>query len=108
MKTRILPLLMALALFVAAPAFAMDLHDARAQGVVGELPTGYLAAIKTSPEIDAFVADINAKRRAKYAAISKENNQTIDVVARIAAEQIISSLEPGQFYQDADGNWKSR
>jgi uncharacterized protein YdbL (DUF1318 family) len=108
MKTRILPLLLAVLMLAAAPALALDLHEARTQGIVGETPSGYVAAIKTSPDVQAFVDEINAKRKAEYARISKENNQPVDVVARIAAEKIISKLEPGQYYQAADGNWKKR
>ena len=107
MKTRFLPLFLALFL-LASPAFALDLQSARAQGIVGETPAGYIAAIKTSPEVQAFVDEINAKRRAEYNRISKENNQPVDIVGQIAAERIIGKLEAGQYYQAADGSWKKR
>jgi len=49
-------------------AWAIDLHSAKAQGLVGEANSGYLAAVKkpVSNEIKALIADVNAKRKAKF------------------------------------------
>lgn len=109
MKLKFFSMMLALGLLLAAaPAFALTLHEARAQGVVGEKLDGYVAAIKKSSEAAALVDEVNEKRRAEYARISKENDQPVDVVAKLAAEQIINKLEPGEFYQGADGSWKTR
>jgi len=108
MKPRLLALLTILCALVALPAFALELHQARASGMVGEKLDGYVTALKASPEVTALVADVNAKRSQEYARISKENGQPIDVVAKLAAEQIIIKLEPGSPYQGTDGRWKTR
>lgn len=109
MKLRFLSMLVALGLLaMASPAFALSLHEARADGVVGEKMDGYVEVLKKSPEAVALVQDVNQKRRQEYARISAENNQPVDVVAKLAAEQIINKLEPGEYYQDAKGNWKTR
>jgi uncharacterized protein YdbL (DUF1318 family) len=108
MKLRFLTLLAVLSALIAFPAMALDLHQARASGMVGEKLDGYAAAIKATPEINALVADVNAKRKQEYARISKQNGQPVDVVAKLAAAQIINSLDAGSSYQDADGNWKIR
>jgi len=58
---------------LALPAFALDLHSARAAGMVVETPDGYIAAAKPSPEVNALVADVNAKRKAEvYAHLERE------------------------------------
>mgnify|MGYP000700479684 CR=1 FL=1 len=82
------PMIVLAALMAASPAFALDLHGARAQGLVTETPDGFVKAAKSSPEVDALVADVNAKRRAEYERISKQNGQPVDVVGRLAAPQI--------------------
>lgn len=93
---------------VAAPVMALDLHQARSQGMVGEKTDGYVAAIKPSAEVNALVSEVNAKRRAEYERISKQNGQSVDVVAKLAAPQIAKGLEAGSRYQDPSGSWKSR
>ena len=103
MRLKILTLLLVLLSF---PAMAMDLQGARAKGIVGEKLDGYVQALE--PSAQGLVDEVNAKRRAEYARISKENGQPIDVVARIAAEQIIGGLPAGAKYQDTNGNWKTK
>lgn len=107
MKSRFL-ILVALIALLACPAFALELHQARSAGLVGEKADGYVVARKPSAEVNALVAEVNAKRQQEYARISKENGQTVDVVAKLAAEQIITGLEPGSPYQGTDGSWKTR
>lgn len=108
MKLRFLTVLLGLGMLLSAPAFALDLHAARAAGLIGETSGGYVAVIKATPETEALAANVNARRRNEYARISAENKQPVDVVARLAAQQIIAGLEPGALYQDADGAWKRR
>lgn len=83
----------ALAALVAMPALALDLHEARSSGQVAETPEGFIKAVKPSPEVDALVAEVNAKRRAEYQRISKENGQPVDVVGKLAAPQIQKNMK---------------
>ncbi len=108
MKRNLIASFAFLAALWAFPALAVDLHTARSQGLVGEKNDGYVTALKPSSEVDLLVADVNAKRSAKYAEISKQNGQTAAVVAKLAAPQIVQGLEPGAMYQAADGSWKKR
>jgi uncharacterized protein YdbL (DUF1318 family) len=95
-------------MFFALPAMAIGLADARKQGMVGEKTDGYVAAIKSSGDVNALVSEINAKRKAEYTRISKENGQPVDVVAKLASPQIIEGLPAGSLYRAADGTWKTR
>lgn len=108
MRLRNFGIFFATIMLLAAPAYALDLHEARVSGVVGERLDGYIAARKDTPEIQALVSEVNAKREQEYNRISKENNQSVAVVAKLAAEQIINGLEPGFFFQEPDGSWKRR
>jgi uncharacterized protein YdbL (DUF1318 family) len=108
MKQRILGAMAALVIMMAAsPAFALGLHEARAAGILGEKKDGYVAVLKKSADADALANDVNDKRRQEYARISKEKGQPVDVVATLAAEQIINTLGKGEQYQDAGGSWKT-
>lgn len=108
MRLRYLTVMLGLGMMLSAPAFALDLHEARAAGLVGETLGGYVAVLKATPETEALAAEVNAKRRNEYARISAENSQPVAVVGKLAAQQIIEGLEPGEFYQGVDGTWKRR
>lgn len=88
------------------PAMALELHEARSKGMIGEKLDGYVAPISSAPEAAALAAQVNAKRKEEYTRISKQNGQPVDVVAKLAAPEIIQGLEPGAMVQDASGNWK--
>ncbi|MFO0389294.1 MAG: YdbL family protein [Alphaproteobacteria bacterium] len=104
-KTSLLTLFLML---FALPAMALGLADARKQGMVGEKTDGYVAAIKASGDVNSLVSEVNAKRKAEYTRISKENGQPVDVVAKLASPQIIEGLPAGSLYQGSDGVWKTR
>lgn len=108
MQIRFITVLALACMLLALPAYALDLHEARSAGVIGETLEGYVAPLKETPEVEALVSEINGKRKQEYARISKENGQPVDIVAKLAAEQIINRLEPGNYYQGPDGKWKTR
>ncbi|MFA5040181.1 MAG: YdbL family protein [Bdellovibrionales bacterium] len=108
MKIRILTLIALLGMLAASPALALDLHQARSSGLVGEKADGFAVALSQTAEVKALVADVNAKRSQEYARISKQNGQSVDVVAKLAFQQIVAGLAPGSLYQGADGSWKKR
>ncbi len=104
-RTTVLALVM---MCTALPALALDLQQARSQGLVGEQMSGYVAAVKPSEGVKQLVADVNARRLQEYKRISKENGQAIELVGRLAAKQIIEKLPKGSLYQDAGGKWQAR
>ncbi len=106
MKLRIFTLIMPVIILFSIPAFAgLDLDSARDQGLVGERLDGYVQVLKSSPEVEALVKDINQRRKQAYMQISAKNKQSVDIVARLAAPKIIAKLKPGNYYQDASGAW---
>jgi len=108
MKLRKLTLLALLGALIALPALALDLQSARSAGAVGEKLDGYVTALKPDPDVQALVAGVNTKRKAEYARISGQNGQPVDVVAKLAAQEIIDKLPAGSSYQAPDGSWKKR
>jgi len=91
-------------------AWAIDIRDAKAQGLVGEANTGYIAAV-TSPvsaEVRALLADVNAKRKAEFEATAKKTGTKTDQVAYRFYELAIQKTAAGGYYQDSSGRWKKK
>lgn len=88
------------------PAYAA----ARAQGLVGEKPDGYLGIVgKATPELQRLVDDINIKRRAVYADKAREKRATIEEYAlSVGCQTILLRVRPGEKYQAPDGTWLTR
>ena len=91
-------------------AWAVDLHSAKAQGLVGEANSGYLAAVKKPPsnEVKALIADINAKRKAKFQSTAKTTGTTLAQVSNRFYELAVQKTAAGHYYQDKNGAWKKK
>jgi uncharacterized protein len=84
----IFPLLLALSLF-AMPASALDLGQAKSQGLVKETVSGYLTAVKPSAEVNALVKNINAGRKAEYQRIAKKRGTSLTAVEQLAGKKLV-------------------
>lgn len=106
-KSLLAGLLAVLMLAVAAPAMADPLDDARAAGLIGERPDGFVSAINPGApaDIKALVQSTNAKRLAKYEELAASEGVPVEQVGAITAEKIISRLPAGWYYMDSSGNW---
>ena len=100
---------LALALILAAPAFALELDAAKAAGLVGETNTGYLAAVQPSPsaEVDALVSSVNSQRKAHYQEIATQNGITLQAVEVRAGQKAIEKTPAGGFINTGSG-WQKK
>ncbi len=91
-------------------AWAIDIHTAKAQGLVGEARTGYLAAVETpaSAEVQALISEVNAKRKSEFERTAKKTNTTVQQVSNRFYELAVSRTKAGHYYQDAQGRWKKK
>ena len=91
-------------------AWAIDIRDAKAQGLVGEANTGFIVALQSpaSAEVRALVADVNAKRKARFAGTAKKTGATTAQVAYRFYELAVQRTAPGHYYQTADGKWRKK
>jgi uncharacterized protein YdbL (DUF1318 family) len=99
---------MAFVLLLPIAAHADSLDSARAAGLVGERPDGYVAAVNPNPPADVqkLVDDINAQRRKVYEQLAGEKGVPVEEVAALAAEKTISQkLQPGWYYMNSAGQW---
>lgn len=98
-------LLIAACAVMATPAFALDLGQAKAQGLVGETPNGYLAAVKPpSPAVQQLINSINAQRKARYQDIAKKTGSPLNFVEQQTGKKVIDQTPPGQYVQ-IGGKW---
>ena len=90
-------------------AWAIDLHTAKAQGLVGEANTGYLAAVGTpTAEVKALIDEVNAKRKAEFQRTAEKTGATLQQVQVRFYELAVQRTEAGHYYQDASGSWKRK
>ena len=107
LKTGLVALLVCLALPLGA-ARADGLDDARAAGLLGERPDGYVDVVTPNPTPDLLKLkdEINAQRRKVYLQLAGEKGVPVEEVGALAAEKTISQrLQPGWYYLDASGQW---
>jgi len=86
-------------------AQSMSLQQAQEQGLVGERTDGYVGIVKQAPGISRIVDDVNLKRRQLYREIARKNGIPLDAVEKLAAEKAVQRAGPGEYIQDARGNW---
>ena len=99
--------LVAAVLAVALPAAALDLDAAKAQGLLGERPDGYVEVVDVggaSAEVRSLAPAVNAKRLAAYEKVARQNGAPVADVAKIAGKKLIDSAPPGT-YVKLGGKW---
>ena len=102
---RLIAMLIAAVLAVASSASALDLDGAKRQGLIGERPDGYVEVVgDASPDVRALAADVNAKRRAAYEKIARQNGAPLADVAKIAGKKLIDGAPAGT-YVKIKGSW---
>jgi uncharacterized protein YdbL (DUF1318 family) len=104
-RTRI-GVLIAAVLAVGLPAAALDLDAAKARGLLGERPDGYVEVVDAgaSPDVRALAQDVNAKRRVAYEKVARQNGAPVADVAKIAGKKLIDNAPSGA-YVKLDGKW---
>jgi len=80
--------MLALLTLVSMPAFALDLSQAKSQGLVKETPGGYLSVAKPSADVNALVSKINAGRKAEYQKIAKKQGVPLATVEQLAGKKL--------------------
>ncbi len=87
--------------------FALDLKDAKEQGLVGERKDGLVGYVTPAPsvELKAVVEEVNQKRKQIFAETAANTGATEKQVANRFYERAIEATKPNQFYQDVTGNW---
>lgn len=103
----LLSLCAVLLISVSTIAFALDLQVAKDKGLVGETPSGYLAAPgdRASTEVKALMQDINGQRKVKYMEVAAKVGKSLGIVEQLAGQKAIEKTEAGRLVQLQDGSW---
>ena len=104
------------AMFAAATlmtAHAADpvIEQAKAQGIVGELYTGYLGFVepgKASADLKRRVDELNAARLQAYTDIASKNGQTVQTVGQLMAEKQFERAGSGELVKPANEPWTKK
>lgn len=94
-----------------APALAQRdpaYQTARAAGLIGEKPDGYLEALGGGATIRAMVDDLNIRRRQEYTRLASERGATVEQMAFTTGCNLIARTVAGEKYQAPDGSWQTR
>ncbi|MCA1973303.1 MAG: YdbL family protein, partial [Caenispirillum sp.] len=91
-----------------SPAAALDLDQARAQGLVGERFDGLVAPVKPGGEVDALVARINAERMEEYRRIAQQRGVPVTEVQKLVGQQLIGKVPAGTFVMTPSGQWQQK
>lgn len=99
-----------LLVFMAHSAWAIDIHSAKDQGLVGEANTGYIAAVKTpaSAEVQQLIRSVNAGRKAEFESAAARTGATLEQVRARFYQLAVNKSSPGHYYQDARGSWQRK
>ena len=105
--TKLLSALLLLMSVIATPAWALTLNEAKAQGLVGETTTGYLASVHTTPSKNTLrlIHDINAKRKAAYIKGASKAGVTLNVMEMRIGQRLYDRASPGSYLQKPNGQW---
>lgn len=97
-----------LLLATAVSAHAMGLDDARARGLVGETPQGYVAPVGSATgEVSALVNEVNAARRKEYQSIASRTGSSLKQVEAVIGERIFKQVPQGTFLM-VNGRWQKK
>jgi len=93
--------------FAVQSAWAIDIHAAKDQGLVGEATSGYLAAVQSpaSNDVKALIADVNKKRKAQFESTAQKTGTTLAQVQNRFYELAVQKTQAGHYYQDSAGTW---
>lgn len=108
MKTAIKGALLFTLLFSSPLLAALTLNDARQQGRVGETLSGYIAPVRQDKETLALVKSINEARAMHYQQLADDNNISVDEVARLAGQKLVTRAEPGEYVRGLNGQWMKK
>lgn len=85
--------------------WALDLQQAKQQGLIGEQQNGLVGAVQSNAQVNAIVNDINRKRLENYQDIARRTGTSLAVVQSRAGQLNIERTPSGQYVQLADGSW---
>ena len=82
--------------------------ELKAKGVAGEDAKGLIQFVSDKKESEAIVAVENSDRKIVYERIAQRQGASPEKVAFLKAEKNAKEAQPGEYIQDASGNWSQK
>ncbi|WP_243454149.1 YdbL family protein [Oceanisphaera pacifica] len=101
-------LMVVFAVALSFSAWALDLQQAKQQGLVGEQLNGLVGVVQARNDVSAVANDINRKRLSSYQDIAKRTGTSLTVVQTRAGQYNIERTKAGHYIQLADGSWRKK
>ena len=91
-------------------AAASPLTKPKADGLIGELETGYIGLVTEDVPagIRQLVEEVNAKRKAGYQKIAAKQGTSLTDVEKVGAMTAFEKTLKGNYYRDASGVWRKK
>lgn len=84
---------------VSSNVIALTLNKAKTQKQVSKTFYSYLVALKTNAKTKKLVTNINAKRKASYQQLAKQNNVSANNIAKLAKQKLVAQAKPKKYVQ---------
>lgn len=102
-------ILLTFMLSLANSAWALNLDEAKSQGLIGEQSNGYLGLINNSnASAKSLIDDINRKRRAAYTAKAKKAGVELKIIEIRIGERLQQRAKKGEYVQRSNGQWQRK
>ncbi len=99
---------------LATSAWALDLNSAmsslpqaKASGLLGEQPNGYLGVVNNQNNAGQIASLINQARKAEYQRLAKDNNLQLPDVEAMAGKKALEKTPSGQYIM-INGRWMKK
>lgn len=79
--------------------------DLKTKGIIGENNRGYLGYVTGNRILEDVIAAENADRKTVYEIFAKQQNTSLDVVETVQGARKAEKANPGEFYQNREGQW---
>ena len=79
--------------------------DLKTKGIIGEDNQGYLAYVGSSREQEQVIAEENKDRKSIYTYFAQQQKTSLSVVEQIQAKRKAEKANPGEYIQNAAGQW---
>ncbi len=88
---------------------AADLASAKSTGIIGEQANGYIGFVKVAPnDVKQLVKSVNAKRKAKYKQIAKNQKISLGDVEKIGGKKTIAKTKSGNYVKRVGEGWSKK
>ena len=110
MSRIILALLIGMLAVSVSVAESSQLTQPKAEGLIGEQADGYIGLVSNNvpADIKKLVDDVNARRKAGYQKIAKQQGVSLSEVEKVGGNTAFEKTLRGNYIRDPNGTWRKK